>query len=305
MITSQAAVVIAAFRHLTSIVSVMAPERMPEVMSNLATAATQLDPHVVMQMMQTEDDPTAAVPLVRGLAAAFDDSKVAQLLATALALEGKASDRLATIFNTIAPDEDRKRRVLTMTRTMLSETDFGKAGQTGQFQVLWASMEELLISYNDKPFVSESYQAALDGVGGRAERMATADDLPPGPARLDGQPRPGQRPPLSVTLLIDLFTLETGPGARRRDRRRPGGAGRGSAAVGRLRRYPQGDPCTGGTRQDPGLSRPRRQPAGARSARRVAGDARDGGTSRRRRRRRLEGDSRRASTSSASRPSKR
>ena len=145
MITSQAAVVIAAFRHLTSIVSVMSPERMTEVMSNMATAATQLDPHVVMQMMQTEDDPTAAVPLVRGLAAAFDDSKVAQLLATALALEGKASDRLATIFNTIAPDEDRKRRVLTMARTMLSESDYGKAGQTGQFQVLWASMEELLI----------------------------------------------------------------------------------------------------------------------------------------------------------------
>ena len=57
MITSQAAVVIAAFRHLTSIVSVMAPDRMTEVMSNIATAATQLNPHVVMQMMQTEDDP--------------------------------------------------------------------------------------------------------------------------------------------------------------------------------------------------------------------------------------------------------
>ena len=104
MITSQAAIVIAAFRHLTSIVSVKAPERINEVMTNLATAATQLNPHVVMQMMQTGDDPTAAIPLVSGLAAAFDDSKVAQLLATSLALEGKASDRLATIFNTIAPD---------------------------------------------------------------------------------------------------------------------------------------------------------------------------------------------------------
>ena len=87
------------------------------------------------------------------MTAAFDDVKVAQLLATALALDGQASDRLATIFNTIAPDEDRKRRVLTLTRTMLSETDFG---QSGQFQVLWTSMEELLVSYNDKPFVSET-----------------------------------------------------------------------------------------------------------------------------------------------------
>ena len=57
------------------------------------------------------------------------DSKVAQLLATSLALEGKASNRLATIFNTIAPDEERKRRVLTVTRKLLSESDFGKSEQ--------------------------------------------------------------------------------------------------------------------------------------------------------------------------------
>ena len=93
-------------------------------------------------MMQTADSPTE-VPVVARVAAAFDDAKVAQLLATALALEGRASDRLATIFNTIAPDEDRRKRVLTMTRNLLSETDFGKSGQ---FQVLWTSAEELLIS---------------------------------------------------------------------------------------------------------------------------------------------------------------
>ena len=131
--------------------------------------------------------------------------KVAQLLATALALDGQASDRLATIFNTIAPDEDRKRRVLTMTRSLLSETDFGK---TGQFQVLWTSMEELLISYNDKPFVSETYRTPLDGVGGRAERMA-AVDLPPELPEWMETPRPGRTSAsLSVTLLIDLLTIE-------------------------------------------------------------------------------------------------
>jgi hypothetical protein len=48
MITSQAAAVLAAFRHMTSIVSVMSPDRLPEVMGHLATAATQLDPHVIM-----------------------------------------------------------------------------------------------------------------------------------------------------------------------------------------------------------------------------------------------------------------
>ena len=145
MIVSQAAAVLAAFHHLTSIVSVMSPDRMPEVMANLAAAAGQLDPHVVMQVMHSDDDPDEEGGVVRRLAATFDDAQVARLLATAMALDGHASDRLATIFNTIAPDEDRKRRVLGLARNLLSETDFGKSPQ---FKTLWASAEELLIDYN-------------------------------------------------------------------------------------------------------------------------------------------------------------
>ena len=210
MVTSQAAVVIAAFRHLTSIVSVMSPDRMNEVMTNLATAAMQLNPHVVLQMMQTHDDPTGTPSIMGGVADAFDDTKIAQLLATSLALEGGASDRLATIFNTIAPDQDRKRRVLTMTRSLLSESDFGQTVQGGQFQGLWTSMEELLISYNDKPFVSDSYQMALGGVGARAERMAVIDLPPDLPDWMTSLGQDNVRT-LSVTLLIDLFNLERDP----------------------------------------------------------------------------------------------
>ncbi len=221
MITSQAAAVLAAYRHLTGIVQAKASDRVPEVMSNLATASLQLDPHVVMQVLQSEDDPKATNQIVKGLAAAFDDTKVAQLLATALAIDGQASDRLATIFNTIAPDEDRKQRVMTLTRSMLSETDFGRAGQ---FQTLWSSMEELLVSYNDKPFVSESYRSALDGVGGRAERMAVIDLPPELPEWMTSLGQDSVRA-LSVQMLIDLMTIET-------DQKRAGEIAEDMAALG-------------------------------------------------------------------------
>jgi len=204
MITSQAATVLAAFRHLKSIVSVMAPDRLPDVMNNIATAAVNLNPQVVMQVMETPEDPNDQVAVVHAMAAAFDDGKVARLLATALALDGHASDRLATIFNTIAPDDNRKRRVLTMTRSLLSETDFGRSGQ---FQVLWTSMEELLVSYDDKPYVTESYRGALDGVGARAERMAAAELPPELPGWMQTLGQDSVRA-LSVTLLIDLLALE-------------------------------------------------------------------------------------------------
>src|SRR6185312_5878887 len=100
---------------------------------------------------------------------------------------------------------DRKQRVMTLTRSMLSETDFGRASQ---FQTLWSSMEELLVTYNDKPFVSDAYRTALDGVGGRAERMATID-LPP--EINDWMTSLGQENvrALSFQMLVDLMTIET------------------------------------------------------------------------------------------------
>jgi hypothetical protein len=204
MVTSQAAAVLAAYRHLANIVSVKTPHRMTDVMNNLANASLQLDPHVVVQVLKTGGS-ESTTQIVSGLASAFDDTKVAQLLATALALDGRASDRLATIFNTIAPDEDRKRRVLTLTRSLLNETDFGKAGN---FQTLWSSTEELLVSYNEKPFVSETYQAALDGLGARAERMAAAE-LPP--ELQEWMTSLGQENvrALSVQMLIDMLTIES------------------------------------------------------------------------------------------------
>ena len=205
MLTSQAAAVLAAYRHLAGIVSVKAPDRMAEVMNNLAAASLQLDPHVVVQIMNTTDAQESSAQIVTGLASAFDDTKVAQLLATALALDGRASDRLATIFNTIAPDEDRKRRVLTLTRSLLNETDFGRAGN---FQTLWSSTEELLVSYNETPFVSDMYRTALDEVGTRAERMAAAELPAELPEWMTSLGQDNVRA-LSVQMLIDMLTIES------------------------------------------------------------------------------------------------
>ena len=203
MITTQAVTVLVAFRHLASIVSVKAADQLDATMRNLATATSMLDPHVVMQMLQGEDDPADTVQVVRGLSGAFDDAKVAELLATALAADGHASGRLAQVLDTLAPDSDRKRRVLTMTRTLLSESTFG---QSRQFKAIWSSMEELLISYNDKPFISEEYRTQLDGAGVRAE--AAAKDLPEEmPEWVDTLGQHNVRK-LSVVLIIDLLRLE-------------------------------------------------------------------------------------------------
>jgi hypothetical protein len=213
MLTSQAAAVVAAYHHLVSIVDVLSPERKQEVMQNLAAATANLNPHVVMQMLSGGEAAEAAGggeagggAIVAGVVNAMDDTRVAQLLATTLAIEGQASERLATVFNTIATDDDRKHRVLTMTRRMLGETDFGRQDA---FQTLWSSMEELLLTYNERPFVSASYRVGLDQVGSRAEQMAS--DVPEELVEmLDTLGQDNVRR-LSVRLLIDLLKLEQDP----------------------------------------------------------------------------------------------
>lgn len=204
LITTQAATVLAVFRHITGIVQVIEPERLPEVLQNVAAATATLDPHVVLQLMQTEEG-LQETPIIARIAAAFDDEQVAMLLATALARDGKATARLAQVFDTIAPDESRKRRVLTMARTMLTEHDFGKSGQ---FRAVWDSMETLLLGYDERPYVSASYQAVLEGAGARGAMLA-ARGLPAElPEWLESLAQENVRR-LSVLLLTDLLRIET------------------------------------------------------------------------------------------------
>ena len=203
LVTTQAATVLAVFRHLANLVNVVEPERLPEVMRNVASASTMLDPHVVLNLMQTDDTANES-PVVNAIAKSFDDEKVAELLATALARDGRATERLAQVFDTIAPDDERKQRVLKMTRSMLSEQDFGKSGQ---FRAVWASMEELLLSYDESPYVSAAYQASLQGAAERSEMLA-ARDLPPElPDWVDTLGQDNVRS-LSVQLIVDLLTIE-------------------------------------------------------------------------------------------------
>lgn len=214
MLTSQAAAVVAAYHHLVGIVDVLSPERRQEVMQNLATATANLNPHVVMQMLTGgpgeggggAGGDTGGGAVVTGIIEAMNDDRVAQLLATTLAIEGQASERLATVFNTIATDDDRRTRVLSLTRRLLSETDFGRQDA---FQSLWSSMEELLLTYNEKPFVSASYRSGLDQVGGRAEQMAS--DVPADLVEMMDSLGQDNVRRLSVRLLIDLLTIEKDP----------------------------------------------------------------------------------------------
>ncbi|MBI4485512.1 MAG: HEAT repeat domain-containing protein, partial [Acidobacteria bacterium] len=208
LIVTQAATVVAVFRRLTGLVEVMEPERLAEVMQNLAAATTSLDPNVILEVMLTSDG-FHETPIIEAIAASFNDDTVAGLLAQALTRDRRVTARLAQVFDTIVHDDERKQRVLAMTRSMLSEQDFGAGGQ---FSTAWTAMEQLLLGYDDTPYVSASYQASLDGVGERAELLAARGGLPPELPEWMDTLQPDKVRASSVVLISDLLRIEDDAG---------------------------------------------------------------------------------------------
>ena len=206
LLTTQAMTVLAAYAHLHQVVGVMAPERIGQLTANLAAATTALDPRVVVEMMRRAPDDSVRSTVVEGMVGAFDDEQVAQLLATTLALDGKATERLAEVFDTIVPDDERKDRVFELTKTLLNEQDFGGEDSVKD---LWSSVDSLLVSHDETPFVSSDYRTVLDSATSRGEVMAEGGLLPPELG--DWVETVGEESvrTLSVTLLSDLLRIET------------------------------------------------------------------------------------------------
>ena len=112
------------------------------------------------------------------------------------------------MLDTLAPDDQRKKRILTLAKKLISERDFGSKRPIDDIR---KSLDELLLQYDETAYVSKDYRASIDQAASRAADLA-ARGLPPemdewletlggdSVRRLSGQ------------LLIDLLRNETVPG---------------------------------------------------------------------------------------------
>jgi hypothetical protein len=109
-------------------VTALEPGRVKEVVDSLALAAGNLEPSTAIELLLQEAEAqqhTEGIPIAAALKQSFDDQQVALLLARALSSPGQATDRLAKVLDTLAPDDQRKKRILTLAKKLISERDFG------------------------------------------------------------------------------------------------------------------------------------------------------------------------------------
>jgi HEAT repeat protein len=208
MVTTQAATVLAVYRHIAKTVAALEPERVQEVIDSLALAAGSLEPATALELMLQDEHAGDGLPIAAALKQAFDDQQVALLLARAMSSPGQSTHRLAQVLDTLAPDDARKRRVLALARKLVSERDFGGKRPIDDIK---RSLDDLLLKYDESTYVSADYRQSMDQAATRAANLA-ARGLPPeiddwletlgheSVRRLSGQ------------LLIDLLRNETVPG---------------------------------------------------------------------------------------------
>jgi HEAT repeat protein len=208
MLTTQAATVLAVYRHIAKTVTALEPERVKEVIDSLALAAGNLEPATALEMLLQEEHADEGIPIVAALKQSFDDQQVALLLARAMSSPGHATDRLAKVLDTLAPDAQRKKRVLTLAKKLISERDFGSKRPIDDIR---KSLDELLLQYDESTYVSKDYRESMDQAASRAADLA-ARGLPPELDEWLGTLGADSVRRLSGQLLIDLLRNETVPG---------------------------------------------------------------------------------------------
>ena len=162
------AVIAGLLQAVAQFVAASAPDEADSVMAALAEAATRLP---VATLAPLVDGPRGGgfrpglARFVQGLVRRVTDGSIANLIACEVRGGRGASSRLADAFCGLAPDPDRRSAILALARHAVEES-----GGTGDPELAraWQESEDMLLTYSDKNFVSDAYNAELSRLNTRA-----------------------------------------------------------------------------------------------------------------------------------------
>ena len=191
------------------------PEELDHVLDKMAGAAAQLSPEMLLTLITDPPPASAAAGATRmdlggELQSRLTDEMLTKFLVDNIVKDRGASNRLATAFQTLVPDPARQKDIL----TAAGEQAAAVLKDDPQFESLWASSSELLMTYSDAKFVPESYARELTTAQTQPVDIEKIGDDPPVRIRAwvstvsDSELRA-----LDQRLLLDLLQIETRPDA--------------------------------------------------------------------------------------------
>ena len=180
-----------------------------EPLANLARLLTGLTAETMADLLQRRGTPAAmagerdAVETVTERMASDD---VATFVSKSIATENGASLRLAEAFQTLAPDLDERRQLVSLAGRQMAESP---SGQTDAFPDIWKQAETLLTQYRDEQFIHGQYAHELNFARTQATEVEDISDDPEEriASWLETVDDQALRS-LDLQLLLDLLALE-------------------------------------------------------------------------------------------------
>ncbi len=191
------------------------PAELDAVLNNMAGAAAQLSPEMLLSLM-TDPPPLSAgtgagakrMDLAGELQSRLTDEMVTKFLVDNVVKDRGASGRLAAAFQTLVPDPERQQSIL----AAAAEQAQAMFGQDPAFENVWNTSTEMLTSYSDSQYVSDDYARELTSARSQPVDVEKSGDDPPARIRAwistvgDDEIRG-----LDQRLLLDLLTIESRP----------------------------------------------------------------------------------------------
>ena len=207
---SKASALLRMLRGVIDLVSRTDPTQLEPLLKSMAQGFGTLSPELLLELLSTDQGRAdKAADLVLQVASRMTDTTLGGFVAKGVIAQGGATTRLAQAFQALVPDTQRRPGLLEIARMQVAESPLG---QTEGFVDLWKNAADMLTSYSDEQFVSESYARELSGARTQAIEVERVSDDPPervgswvmtvGAAEVRA---------LDFQLLLDLLTIETDP----------------------------------------------------------------------------------------------
>jgi hypothetical protein len=207
---SKASALLRMLRGVVDLVSRTDPTRIEPLLKNIAQGFGTLSPELLLELLSTDEGRAdKAADMVLQVASRMTDATLGGFVAKGVMAQGGATTRLAQAFQALVPDNDRRPGLLDIARAQAAESPMG---QDEGFADMWKNAADMLTSYSDAQFVSESYARELSGARTQALEVERVSD--------DPQERIGawvtsvgsaEVRALDLQLLVDLLTIEADP----------------------------------------------------------------------------------------------
>lgn len=212
-IPARTAALVRMLRGIADVVATTDRDSLEGVLRNMAVAIGQVSPEMMIELLSSQ--PATGAPdrespqIVGEVLRRMSDQTIARFVTRSVANEGSSTERLAQAFHALVPDSDRRQQLVGLAHDDAAASPLGDAEG---FESRWTNVADLLTSYSDASYVSDSYGRELSNARTQAiEVERVGDDPPERMAAWLGTVAASAVRALDLALLLDLLRIEDNP----------------------------------------------------------------------------------------------